>query len=158
MLGDYASHAFRHGKQSVGLILRRKRTELMEMMERSKLIYEPLKAKFLSQDKVWRFPNGAGLTFAYLENDADAANFQGWNISYLGIEEVGTFPAPEPIFKLMATIRLGPPSAGHELKAADETQGIGKAVRKAFTIMRLVSHDNVIVPLRNVNRFYETAK
>ena len=109
MLGDFANHASLHGKNAVGLIVRRKRTELMEMIERSKQIYTPLGAKFTAQDKVWKFSNGARLTFAYLENDADADNYQGWNISYLGIEEMGTFPDPKPIFKLMATLRLGPP-------------------------------------------------
>jgi hypothetical protein len=79
------------------------------MIERSKQIYTPLGAKFLAQDKVWKFPNKARLTFAYLENDADADNYQGWNTSYVAIEELGTFPDPKPIFKLMATLRLGPP-------------------------------------------------
>ena len=132
ILGDYASHAFRHGKKSVGLILRRRRTELMEMIERSKQIYEPLKAKFIAQDKMWRFPNGARLTFAYLENDADAAVYQGWNISYLGIEEIGTFPTPDPIYKLMATIRLGEPSTWR-FRATGNPGGAGHLwVRKRY--------------------------
>jgi Terminase large subunit, T4likevirus-type, N-terminal len=110
IIGDFASHASKHGKQAVGLVVRRKRTELVEMIERSKQIYGPLGARYITQDKMWRFPNGARLTFAYLENDADADNYQGWNTSYVGVEEMGNFPDPRPILKLMATLRLGPSS------------------------------------------------
>ena len=109
MIGCFAKHAAEHGKNAVGLIVRRERTQLMEMIERSKQVYTPLGAKYISQDKMWRFPHGGRLTFAYLENDADAGNYQGQNNSFVGVEEMGTFPNPDPIYKLMATIRLGPP-------------------------------------------------
>lgn len=110
IVGDFASHASRHARNAVGLIVRRQRTQLIEMIERSKQIYTPIGAKYIAQDKMWRFPNGARLTFAYLENDADADNYQGWNTSYVGVEEMGNFPDKAPIMKLMATLRLGPPA------------------------------------------------
>jgi hypothetical protein len=49
--------------------------------------------------------DGGKLTFAFLENDSDAERFQGWNLSRLYVEEIGNFPNPEPIFKLIATLR-----------------------------------------------------
>jgi hypothetical protein len=56
---------------------------------------------------MWRFTNGARLTFAYLENDADAMNYQGHSYTRVYVEEMGTFPNPAPIMKLMATVRSG---------------------------------------------------
>lgn len=79
MLGDFVTHAGKYGEDAIGLCVRRERTQLKEMIERSRQIYGPLGAKFSSQEKQWRFPNGARLTFAYLENDADAEAYQGWN-------------------------------------------------------------------------------
>jgi hypothetical protein len=107
LLGEWLAHAARYGKNAIGLVVRRERTQLLELIERSKAIYSRLGAKWHEQDKVWRFPDGARLRFAYLENDRDADNYQGHNYTRVYVEEAGTFPSPAPIFKLMATLRSG---------------------------------------------------
>ena len=70
MLGEWANHADRYGKDAIGLMLRRTRTELIETIERSRAIYS-------LSEKMWRATNGARLRFAYLERDADADQYQG---------------------------------------------------------------------------------
>ncbi len=107
VLGDFISHGGLYGKDAIGLMVRRTRTELVETIERSRALYLPLGAKFNDTDKMWRFPNGARLRFAYLERDADADAYQGHSYSRLYIEEAGTFPSIGPILKLMATLRSG---------------------------------------------------
>lgn len=105
VLGEWANHAQEYGVNAIGLCVRRERTQLVELIERSKFLYTRLGAHFHEQDKMWRFPNGARLRFAYLENDADAQNYQGHSYSRVYVEEMGTFPDPRPIMKLMATLR-----------------------------------------------------
>jgi hypothetical protein len=107
MLGEFASHAAKYGENASGLMVRRTRTELGDTIERSKVLYTPIGAKFHEQDKMWRFPNGARLRFAYLERDSDADAYQGHNYTRVYVEEAGTFPSPKPILKLMATLRSG---------------------------------------------------
>jgi hypothetical protein len=107
MLGDWIAHADRYGEHAIGLMVRRERTQLIEMIERSRSIYSLLGAKFLEQEKMWRFPNGARLRFAYLERDADADSYQGHSYSRVYVEEIGTFPSAAPVLKLMATLRSG---------------------------------------------------
>jgi hypothetical protein len=107
MLGDFISHADIYAENAIGLMIRRTRTELVETIERSRALYIPLGAKFNETDKMWRFPNGGRLRFAYLERDADADAYQGHSYSRLYIEEAGTFPSIAPILKLMATLRSG---------------------------------------------------
>jgi len=107
VLGEFASHADQYGSGAIGLCVRRERTQLTELVERSKVLYSPLKATFHEQDKMWRFPNGARLRFAYLENDSDAMSYQGHSYSRVYVEEMGTFANPDPIFKLLATLRSG---------------------------------------------------
>ena len=77
MLGEFASHAAKYGKNASGLMVRRSRTELVDTIERSKALYYPLGCKWHEQDKLWRSPDGARLRFAYLENDSDAEAYQG---------------------------------------------------------------------------------
>lgn len=108
VLGEFVSHADEYGAEAIGLCVRRKRIDLVEMIERSKIIYTPLKANFDNTDKVWHFPNGARLRFAYLENDSDADNYQGHGYTRVYVEELGTFASPKGIFKLMATLGRNP--------------------------------------------------
>ena len=107
MLGEFASHADLYAENAIGLMVRRTRTELVETIERSRLLYGPIGAKFNEQDKMWRFTNGARLRFAYLERDSDADAYQGHSYSRVYVEEAGTFPSERPILKLMATLRSG---------------------------------------------------
>ena len=108
VLGEWAAHADMYGPDAIGLCVRRQRTQLVELIERSKRLYRPLGAIFHEQDKLWRFPNGARLRFAFLENDSDAENYQGHSYTRVYVEEMGTFPNPGPIFKLMATLSRNP--------------------------------------------------
>lgn len=103
MLGDWIRHAQEFGESASGLMVRRERTQLYDLIERSRQIYTPLGARLT--DNVWRFPNGARLRFAYLEHDSDADAYQGHSYSRVYVEEIGTFPNEAPIKKLMATLR-----------------------------------------------------
>ena len=105
MLGEWASHADLHGKNAVGLMVRRERVQLLETIERSRQIYGPIGARYNDQDKMWRWPNGARLRFAYLERDADADAYQGHSYTRVYVEELGTFPSASPVLRLMATLR-----------------------------------------------------
>lgn len=107
VLGDWISHQDQYGGHCIGLMVRRELTQLSETIERSKELFEPLGAKYHEQGKYWRFPNGSRLRFAYLERDSDANSYQGHSYTRVYVEEIGTFPSPAPIFKLMATLRSG---------------------------------------------------
>jgi hypothetical protein len=107
ILGEFIGHAQQYGEGASALVVRRTRTELHDLIERSRQIYTPLGAKFNQTDALWRFPNGARLQFIYLEQDSDADRYQGRSITRLYIEEAGTFPSPKPILKLFACVRSG---------------------------------------------------
>jgi hypothetical protein len=107
VLGDFLEHGDTYGKDAIGIMFRRQRTELIETIERSRQIYTPLGWQYHEQDKMWRAPNGARLRFAYLERDADAEAYQGHSYTRVYVEEIGNFPSERPILKLMATLRSG---------------------------------------------------
>lgn len=107
VLGDWAAHASKYGDNAIGLMVRRTRIELMEMFERARQIYSRLGATLTMHPMRCVMRNGARLTFAYLERDADAEQFQGHSYTRVYVEEAGNFPSPAPILKLMATLRSG---------------------------------------------------
>ncbi len=107
VLGEWLDHAYTFGKNAIGLMIRRNLVQLIETIERSKIIYKPLGAVYGEADKTWVFPNGARLRFAYLERDAHADEYQGHSYTRVYVEEIGTFPDEGPINKLKATLRSG---------------------------------------------------
>lgn len=107
MLGEWAVHADRYGKDAIGLMVRRTRTELTETFERARALFAPLGATFTTVPMRCVMPGGARLTFAYLERDADAEGYQGHSYTRVYVEEAGNFPSPAPILKLFATLRSG---------------------------------------------------
>jgi hypothetical protein len=107
VLGEWAIHADDYKADAIGLMVRRTRIELLETYERARLIYTKFGASFTQNPMRVTMPNGARLTFAYLERDADAEQYQGASYTRVYIEEAGNFPSPVPIMKLMATLRSG---------------------------------------------------
>ena len=105
MIGDWMQHSSLYGESAVGIFVRRNRTQLSEVIARTKQLFLKLGAKYNETKSEWLMATGARLRFVYLERDADAENYQGHNYTRVYIEEVTNFPAPGPINKLRATLR-----------------------------------------------------
>lgn len=105
LLGDWAAHAGRSNGHASGVIFRRSTPQLEEMIKRSKDLYPALGAKWFAGIKTWVFPCGSRLKMRWLERDEDADNYQGHQYTWIGIDEGGTWPNPDPIDKLRATLR-----------------------------------------------------
>lgn len=105
MLGEWAQHAQMYGRHAIGRFFRRERVQLVEAIDRAKMIYLPIGAQWRETDKEFRFPNGARLMFSYLDNDADAEGYQGHAYTRVYLEELGNFPSEKPVAKLRATLR-----------------------------------------------------
>ncbi len=106
-IGDWFSHAGLYGEHAAGLFVRRKLTQLVDVIKRFKRYGAKIGAKWHEQKKELVMPNGAVLKFAYLERDADAEEYQGHEYTRIYVEEVPNFPFPEPIMKLKGTLRSG---------------------------------------------------
>lgn len=103
--GDWLQHAQAYGVNAVGIFVRRKLTQLEEVIARFKLITQPLGFKYREQKHEFEAPNGARLKFRYLERDSDADEYQGHSYTRVYIEEATNFPSTAPIDKLRATLR-----------------------------------------------------
>lgn len=106
MIGDWLQHSSLYGENAVGIFVRRNRTQLSEVIARTKQLFRNLTgAKYNEQKSEWLMPGGARLRFVYLERESDAENYQGHNYTRVYIEEVTNFPSPRPIDLLRATLR-----------------------------------------------------
>lgn len=104
-LGDWLQHSALYGEAAIGLFVRRKLTQLTEVIARAKSIFLKLGAKYQEQSKTFTMPGGARLRFAYLERDSDAEEYQGHSYTRVYVEEVTNFPSASPINLLRATLR-----------------------------------------------------
>lgn len=106
-IGDWLQHSSMYGEGAIGIFVRRKLTQLSEVIARTKQLFPKLGAKYQEQQKTWTMKNGARLKFVYLERDSDAEEYQGHNYTRIYVEEVTNFPSSGPIDKLRATLRSG---------------------------------------------------
>jgi hypothetical protein len=106
-IGDWLQHSAQYGEGAIGIFVRRKLTQLAEVIARTKQIFTKIGAKYNEQQKTWTMPGGGRLKFVYLERDSDAEEYQGHNYTRIYVEELTNFPNPGPIDKLRATLRSG---------------------------------------------------
>ena len=106
-IGDWLQHSSLYGENAIGIFVRRKLTQLSEVIARTKQLFSKLGAKYNEQSKTWTMSNGARLKFVYLERDSDAEEYQGHSYTRIYVEELTNFPSPGPIDKLRATLRSG---------------------------------------------------
>lgn len=109
LIGDYLQHANEYEDAARGMLVRRSYPELEELVDRARYVYSRTGARFKQHPPTWEFPNGAILRARYLERDKDAERYQGWNNTWLGVDEAGNFPSPIPLDKLRATLRTTRP-------------------------------------------------
>lgn len=106
-IGDWLQHSCTYGEGAIGIFVRRKLTQLAEVIARTKQLFPKIGGKYNEQQKTWTMPGGGRLKFVYLERDSDAEEYQGHSYTRIYVEEVTNFPSPNPINKLRATLRSG---------------------------------------------------
>lgn len=105
ILLDWYQHQKRYGRHANGIIMRRTTTELEELIEESHRVFEPCGAWRKLSTNTWHFPNGSRLKFRHLDKDEDASKYQGHAYTWVGIEEAGSFPSPNPIDRMRGSMR-----------------------------------------------------
>ena len=101
---DFWLHAERFGLDAKGLMLRKTREDLKDFIDLASRMYGSA-ARYMEKGNTFRFGNGAKLVCAYLENEGDAANFQGWSLTRVYFDELTQLHSLDPIMALLATLR-----------------------------------------------------
>jgi hypothetical protein len=98
-------HTEQWGTYSSVLVVRRTYKQLDDMIKDAKRVFQPLGAQWYGSEGKFIMQNGAEVKFRHLDSDSDADEYQGHSYSLLIAEELGNFPSPDPINKLLATLR-----------------------------------------------------
>jgi hypothetical protein len=105
MLGKWAQKDRQFGRGFSAMMFRRTTVSSVDAIERSREIYGPVGGRFNEAKLFWRMPHGGRVGFGYLDSVADAAEYQGRNLTDAWIEEAGQYPTPDPIFRLFGALR-----------------------------------------------------
>jgi len=121
------------------LILRRTFAELAlpeAIMATSKEWLARSDAKWNEQEKTWRFPSGATLTFGYLEKSDDVYRYQGSAYQYVGYDELTQFEEFVYTYLFSRVRRTKDHDVPIRIRSASNPGGRGHAwVLKRFPIL-----------------------
>ena len=115
---DFFLHAERYGPDARGLMLRKTREDLKDFIDLASRMYGNA-ARYMEKGNTFRFTNGAKLVCAYLENENDAANFQGWSLTRVYFDELTQLNSLDPIMASAGDAAVG---EGHPWAAEGQLQ------------------------------------
>jgi hypothetical protein len=131
LLGDFVSDVSVYKQHWVGMLFRRTYPELEEVIRQSFEFYPQTGASYNANEKVWKWPNGAKLYLRYMAHARDATNYQGFNLTWLGFDEVGNFATDEGFTQMIACLR-SPHDVPHKrLRLTANPGGVGHGWVKA---------------------------
>lgn len=102
---DWLRHAAKCGGHARGLLVRKYLTDLADFVRESKKYLPRLGWEFKEQAKEWHGPDGSVLSLRYLEREEDAEGYQGWNLSWIAVDEAGQYKTSMAIDLLRAALR-----------------------------------------------------
>lgn len=107
LIGDAYYHCANHKGRANCYIFRRSYPDLEEIIDRAVEILEAAGGRYRLRDRQFVFPSldGASIRLRFLDRDADAQHYQGRNINYIGIDELGQFATPSAPDLLFGALR-----------------------------------------------------
>ncbi len=139
---------FVHIPGYAALILRRTFTDLAlpgAIMDRSHDWLDNTDAHWDAQNKCWRFPSGATLTFGFLENAGDEKRYQSAEFQFIAFDELTQFHRPQYTF-MFSRLRKTNLDVPLRMRSATNPGGIGHAwVKDRWAITDDVDMDKVHV-------------
>lgn len=110
------------------LLLRRTFADLAQpgaLMSRAQEWLSGTQARWRDENKTWRFPSGATLTFGYLETEADKYRYQGLQLQYIGWDELTQFSESQYRYLFGWLRRLEGADVPLRVRAASNPGGLG---------------------------------
>ena len=118
------------------LLLRRSYTDLSlpgALMERAREWLMPTDARWRHDEKTWRFPSGASVTFGYLERLGDEYRYQSSEFQFVGFDELTQFQEAQYRYLFSRLRRLRDSVIPLRMRAASNPGGPGHEwVRQRF--------------------------
>lgn len=117
-----------HVPQYAALLVRRTYADLAlpgALMDRAAQWLTGTDAVWHAQDRRWRFPSGATLSFGYLETDQDRYRYQGSELQYVGIDEATQLSETAALYLRSRIRRLSDSVVPLRYRLATNPGGVG---------------------------------
>lgn len=128
LIMDYAQHVgMGFGEAWRGVLFRRSYKQLADLVARTRRWFPLIfpQAKFNESDMVWKFAQGEQLLLRYFARLADYDEYHGWEIPWLGWEELTTHPSRDGYEKMKSTSRSSFPGMPRKIRANTNPMGVG---------------------------------
>ena len=109
------------------LLFRRTTVELRDIIRETQKLYPKIfpNAVYKKSDRLWEFPSGSTIEFAYAESVDDAERYRGQQYTYIGFDELGQHPGPEIYDLLIQSLRTTDPNLKTYMRATANPGGAG---------------------------------
>lgn len=102
---DPAYHSMINDRSYRGLFLRETYQDMSEFLEECVEFYKHFEGKPSGDPKSIRFPSGAKLYFNHLGDESAYEKYKGWNLTFIGIEELTQIATRKRYLKLLGSVR-----------------------------------------------------
>jgi hypothetical protein len=138
LLMDFAQYVGKgFGRHWRGILFRRKKTELDEVVERAKELFGMLfpDAVYNEVRKQWRFATGESIKFTHFDTIADYGGYQGHQYPWIGWEELTLWPSDDCYTRMFSNLRSPRFGIPLHVRAATNPYGVGHNwVRRRFQL------------------------
>lgn len=130
LLMDFAQHVGKGwGANWKGVIVRRTFPELHDIIGKTKrwypLIFGPDNVRYNEGKSVWRWNTGEELQFRHFNVPKDYWNFHGQSFTFIGFEELCSWPTPECYLSLFSCNRSDTIGIPLKIRATTNPYGVG---------------------------------
>ncbi len=134
---DPAKSSFLNDRSFRALFLREQYQGLSEFIEQAIEFFKPFGGKPKGDPKFIDFPSGARIYFNHLQDEEAFNKYKGWNLTFIGIEELTMVRSLQQYLKLLGSLRSAPRT--RVVMGVD-----GRPVKKTFPGLRtqIVSTSN----------------
>jgi hypothetical protein len=156
LLGDFAQDVpTAAGPSWHGVIFRRTYGQLEEVVRQSLEMYprwfDPDQkglVRWMAGEKMWRWANGATLKLRYLEAADDWVQYHGHQYTWIGWDELTTWPTPELYMRMKATLRSSDPNVKFKrIRSTANPGGVGHNwVKEYFRIGSFPEGSELLYP------------
>lgn len=119
-----------------GVLFRKTYKQLADLVARSRKWFPLIfpQAKFNESDLIWKFPEGEQLLLRYLSKPADYDEYHGWELPWLGYDELTTHATPDAYEKMKMCSRSSFKGMPRRIRAATNPLGVGHNWVKRYFI------------------------
>lgn len=131
------------GAEWKGIIFRRTYKELNDVIQKcNKLIPRIFpEARYNQSSRVWSWPTGETLTLSYFFRAADYWSYHGHSFTFIGWEELTTWPAPDCYLSMFSCLRSTVPGIPLLMRATTNPYGVGHNwVKKRWRLKGIPQH------------------